>query len=297
MMGKLEPLPSMATDSLEAVRQGQWNATLSLTFSVTGRGVRLTEKAHRGPLYIQKPFYPEGLDCPHAYLLHPPGGLVSGDTLTVSVDVNEQARVLVTTPGAGRMYRAREQSRLQRQVNEMRVADRASLEWLPMEAIVFPEAQVEMTSRVALTGTASVIFWDVLSLGLPANGQCFDRGVLNQNLEILHDGRLVLQERLVLDATNRALLAADIGLRDFPIQGLMVAGPFAELPDTTLDALRELGNTSGMSIGVTTLAGFVVIRLLHDCSERARQFLQQCWALLRPVLLGREACLPRIWNT
>ncbi|EAR10392.1 urease accessory protein UreD [Reinekea blandensis] len=296
-MGHVEHLPGTTTEHLDSVKQGQWQAFLSLTFAPTARGTRLVEKAHRGPLYIQKPFYPEGLSCPHAYLLHPPGGLVSGDTLSVSVNVREKAQVLITTPGAGRMYRAREQQARQRQINEMTVANDASLEWLPMEAIVFPDAQVEMSNRIDLTGSAKVIYWDVLSLGLPAMHQTFEQGRLNQNLQIVRDGRLVLQERLVLNDSNRALLDAEIGLRALPIQGVMVAGPFTEIPEATLEALQERTKAAGFAVGVTLIAGFVVIRLLNDCSERARQLFEQCWALLRPALLGREACVPRIWNT
>lgn len=297
-MGHPELLPEKTDMTLlDSVRQGQWDAFLSLKFAPTKRGTRLVEKAHRGPLYIQKPFYPEGEHCPHAYLLHPPGGLVSGDTLTVTVNVAERAHVLVTTPGAGRMYRCRDSSRLQRQINELQVADDASLEWLPMEAIVFPDARVEMTNRIDLTGSGKVIYWDVLSLGLPANGKTFDSGTLNQNLQLYRDGRLVLQERLVLDDSNRQLLDADIGLRGAPIQGLMLAGPFNESTEELVTELRTLVNAAGVTIGITEMSGFVVIRLLHDCSERARTLLEQCWSRLRPELLCRDACPPRIWNT
>lgn len=296
-MGHVEHFPETTSAPLDGVRQGQWDAFLSLRFAPTERGTRLLEKAHRGPLYIQKPFYPEGLDCPHAYLLHPPGGLVTGDTLKVAVKVDESSRTLITTPGAGRLYRARDKKGLQQQVNLLSIANNASLEWLPMEAIVFPDAQVEMTSRIDMEGSAKVIYWDILSLGLPANGKRFDCGRLNQNLQIFREGRLVLQERLRLSSSNRSLLDAAIGLQGLPIQGVMVAGPFTHESEITIEELRELASSTGLAVGITCLADFVVIRLLHDCSERAREFFEQCWALIRPALIGRRACPPRIWNT
>ena len=68
---------------------------------------QLTKTKRCGPLIIQKAFYPEGRDCAHLYLLHPPAGIVSGDELRVGIDVQQNAHTLITTPGAKRFYRAR----------------------------------------------------------------------------------------------------------------------------------------------------------------------------------------------
>ena len=47
----------------------------------------------------------EGSGCCHLYVLHPPGGVVAGDSLDVRLQLTEAAHVLITTPGAGRFYR------------------------------------------------------------------------------------------------------------------------------------------------------------------------------------------------
>ena len=81
---------------------GGWRAELSLGFTaepvVDGPRdgapaaplTRLTTRAHRGPLVVQRPFYPEGPGVPHVYLLHPPGGIVGGDSLRVEVSVGHR---------------------------------------------------------------------------------------------------------------------------------------------------------------------------------------------------------------
>ena len=56
------------------------------------RATRLARRAHRGPLVVQRPFFPEGPEVCHVYLLHPPGGLVGGDELTVDVRRRTRAR-------------------------------------------------------------------------------------------------------------------------------------------------------------------------------------------------------------
>ncbi len=78
-----------------------WRASLelrALSFR-QDRRTRLAHRAHRGPLLVQRAFYPESAPdsispstcssaepC-HVYLIHPPGGVVSGDELSLEVEV------------------------------------------------------------------------------------------------------------------------------------------------------------------------------------------------------------------
>ena len=63
----------------------QWLASLALDFSHNVLGTQLSRTKRNGPLSVQKAFYPEGVDCAHIYLLHPPAGIVSGDELQVDI--------------------------------------------------------------------------------------------------------------------------------------------------------------------------------------------------------------------
>lgn|SRR5690554_1301073 len=88
-----------------------WAASLTLGFCARADGdvsiTRMTTARHYGPLRVQRPFYPEGRDgCCHVYLLHPPGGVASGDSLNIDVNVGEGAHTLLTTPAANKLYRA-----------------------------------------------------------------------------------------------------------------------------------------------------------------------------------------------
>ncbi len=61
-----------------ALQSSGWQAELALTFSRCEQRTVLTARHHRGPLRVQRPFYPEGAEVCHLYLLHPPGGVVGG---------------------------------------------------------------------------------------------------------------------------------------------------------------------------------------------------------------------------
>src|SRR5690606_15416766 len=135
--------------------------------------------------------------------------------------VARDAAVLCTTPGAGRLYRARHDQRLQQQRNLLTVAPDASLEWFPQETIVFPGAQGALDTRIELAAGARFIGWDIAVLGLPANARRFDSGSLRQSLRVDMAGRPVLNERLALDPLS-PLHGAACGLQSQMVSGVFV---------------------------------------------------------------------------
>lgn len=281
-----------------------WHASLALQFRQQARGCRLVRSTHYGPLYVQKPFYPEGADTAHVYLLHPPGGLVSGDRLSIAINLQADAKVLVTTPGAGRLYRARSDRTLQQQSQLFELADGAVMEWLPQEMIVFPGAVGRTDTTVNMRAGSTYLGWEICCLGLPASDLPFSHGELHQRLFICHDGVPVLLENLRLNEASFELAAAPVGMNACPVSGVFVAGMLAErfaaeATQAVLAALREtLSSCTGRGqANVTLVNGFIIGRYLGHSAEEARRVFIALWRILRPLLTGREACLPRIWST
>lgn len=292
-----QPLSSLI--DIEPDTRSTWQAELNLVLAQTPRGTVLRRCQHRGPLYVQKPFYPEGRELAHIYLLHPPGGMVSGDDLRIAIEAEPQAQTLITTPGAGRVYRARPDRTLQQQKVVLQVGAHSTLEWLPLENIIFPDACTDLSLSIELHPSASVIAWDITCLGLPASGQAFDRGAINQQLQVSRGGRLQLRERLTLNPAEDRILQSQAGLAGQAVNGLMLAGPFPREDDTTalLTALQQQCAACPSLAAVSVNGDFIQVRYLGACAEQARHLFCQCWTVIRPALIGRDACEPRIWAT
>ncbi len=270
-----------------------WRAELRLGFARSGEKTILAERRHLGPLQVQRPFHPEGDRFCHVTVLHPPGGVVGGDELTLEVDVAAHAHALITTPAAGKFYRSRGPRALQRQV--LRVEPHASLEWFPLENIVYDGARVEIATRVELAPDASFLGWDITCFGRPAAGERFRTGVFAQRFEIFRAGRPLWLEHCAVPGDGEILEAA-WGLGGYPVHGSFVcAGSFAE----GTAALRERlpAEVGGDRFGVSWLGEVLVARYLGFRTEKARQWFEKIWRILRPELLGRAAVPPRIWKT
>jgi len=293
--------PAAPLPTPQAPTASTWRASLELRFEHGPRGTRLVRNRHRGPLCVQRPFYPEGIELPHVYLLHPPGGMVSGDFLGIDISLGENAAALFTTPGAGRVYRARRDQALQEQCNEFRVAANASLEWLPLETIVFPGANTRLRTRVALENDSRFCGWEITSLGLPSNKAVFSSGSLDQRLEVFVGGRPAFIEALRLDDGNRQQLFSTAGMGEFPVTGLFIAGPLGAhtLSADARDCLAALNTrqTDDCLLGISQTGDFLTARYLGRQAEQARAFFIEVWQQIRPGLLHRQVCTPRIWAT
>lgn len=282
----------------------QWPASLSLGLSGGDFGTKITNSRHQGPLYVQKPFYPEGPDCAHIYLLHPPGGVVSGDTLNIDILLDDRAKALVTVPGASRLYRARvdcgDQKPLpQRIVNQLNIANDSSLEWLPMETIVFDGASIELVTEIKLDTRAHFCAWEIICLGLPASDAPFLTGDMYQNFSVHQNDTPLFIDRMRIDASS-GYMTASCGLQEQPVFGTLLAGPYSEevlseqieLLDKQLTQLDHY-----RCVSITTIHGLIILRYLGDSTDKAKQLFVRAWSQIRPDLIGREAVAPRIWST
>lgn len=269
-----------------------WSARLALEFARRGERTYLSRRAHEGPLHLQKPLYPEDPAVCHAILVHPPAGIAGGDVLEVDVDVATGAHALVTTPGATKWYRTR--GPVATQSVRLRVAERAVLEWLPQESIVFAGAKAHMTWDVSLARDATFVSMEVLCLGRPASGERFDRGEIATSTRFVRDGAPVWIERGVVQGNDR-LLDSPMGFAGEPVVGTLLAVS-PDVDASLRDACREIAPRAGRG-AVTLLPGLLVARYLGPSCEPARSWLSAVWSRLRPVLTGRAPTTPRIWNT
>lgn len=279
-------------DHIHHTDQGGWKARLSLGLVPRGERTVLASSSHFGPLRVQRPFYPEGPVC-HLYLLHPPGGMVAGDDLSIELNLECNALALVTTPAAGKFYRVESYAAPQYQGVQARVKRDAVLEWLPQESIVFNGARGELRNRFDLDEGARLIGWDIVCLGRRASGERFDTGRIQQRIEIFRQGQPVFIDRVEFEGGSD-MLCAPWGLRGHSVSATFFAAMADARPD--IDHLRA-ALPHGPEWGLTRRGEVLLARYLGDSAETCRRGFEQLWRALRPLLLGRPVHRPRIWNT
>jgi urease accessory protein len=271
----------------EPAMAAPWRASLGLGFTHAAGLTRLTRRVHSGPLRVQKALYPEGAASCHVILIHPPGGVVGGDALEIGMALGAGSQVFATTPGAAKWYRAN--GRVSRQDVRLRVDDGAALEWMPQETIFYDGAEVALAHEVELGAGSAYIGSEILCFGRRAMGERFLRGRILQRTRIRQGGRLVWHEQGRMDAAG---IASPLGLKGASVCATLLAVG-KPLPAGAQSRLRA--EVPGLAL--SQLRSVFVARHLGDDSEAARAAMLRVWQAVRPHLLGREACVPRIWNT
>ncbi len=264
-----------------------WQAALTLRYAELG-GRTLLRHEHVGPLRVQRPFFPED-DVNHTYLLHPPGGLVGDDELRIQADVEAGAHSLITTPGATKAYRnVCSGARVTQRFNVQ-----GALEFLPQETILFDGARLRSHTHFELGHAARFVSWETLCLGRVADEQRFTTGHADFRTTIAGPSGLLYDDRLVLEGGS-ALLREPWGLGGSPVSGVMLAYPADE---QLLGIARERLRVDAEGFAATLLDQLLVVRALERQSQAALSAFREVWSAIRPRLLGRAPCAPRIWST
>ncbi|MES2385821.1 MAG: urease accessory protein UreD [Pseudomonadota bacterium] len=273
-----------------------WNATLSLDYSLQA-GKTVAHFRHDGPLRILQSLYPEGDAVCHNVLVHPPGGLVGGDTLDIAVTAATGSHGLITTPGATRFYKSLGETALQR--TRIRLEAGARAEWLPMEALCYSSCLAENHLSLDLAPGAELMGWDVTALGLPSAGQPFVEGSFCQHIELPG----VWLERARIRADDRLLLDSPLGLAGQRCVATLFFASGSKLErkrrELALDVAREvmgahaLVNTAGAT---SPDAQVIVVRVLAPLVEPAMGLLKQVWKNWRRHFWDQAAPSPRIWS-
>lgn len=283
-------VPSVNVESISG-----WKARLELGYVKRPEKTVLAYRSRRGPLAVQRAFYPEGPAC-HSYLLHPPGGVVGGDELLIDVSVGTGAQALLTTPGATKFYRSLGQKAIQTQ--RFTIAKGGCLEWLPQETIFFPGANARLSTCIQLSPQSRYIGWEVHCLGRPTNNEIFDSGQLLFSTELTRDGKALYKERLPIKTI--ADLNSFAGLNGYPVTATLIAlpAPDAVLPLAHQHCQAFMSSNQGESFAAPTLLNDVlVVRYLGKSTEQAHKLFRNIWLSIRPLVNGLEAVPPRIWST
>ena len=294
-----------STPSKPAADYSSWPASIRLDVGrVRGRSALLLNE-RRGPLQVQRPFK-QANGSVHLYILHPPGGVVGGDSIDIKVSAREGSRALVTTPSATKFYRVDNGDLQQIQGCQLTSKQGAVLEWLPLETIVFRGASPGMTTDVHLEADGRFVGWEILALGRTASGEQFSHGTCQAHWHIYRDASLLHRENLIIDSQDQTFADAKWGLASATVAGTLFISncPMDPSFDDHLARLRHqlsessLPSTDGQlaQLELTQKGELLIARYLGHSTEACRAGLN---AVRHSVLsqLGLSADDARIWST
>ncbi|MGA7915708.1 MAG: urease accessory protein UreD [Candidatus Acidiferrales bacterium] len=286
------------------LQSGGVHAALKLDFALdpfTGRTI-LNVSQQDPPLKVVRAFaLADGSALAHLHNVS--GGLLGGDKLALSVRVGAGARVQLTTTGATRVYRPREEASPVAQVSDITVGENALLEYVPDAIVPFAGARYLQRTTVHLAAGAGLFWWEILAPGREARGEIFEYECVEMKTDVLALGRPIAAERVRLEPQRRNLsdLSRMGSARYWVTFYICRAGIGSSTWLAAERRLREVAQSltaSGeIAIGISTLVAHgLVIRCLARRGRGVLPALHELWNAAKLLLYGREAVAPRKVN-
>ena len=291
-----------------------WHGSLQLVYADRANTTKVIRDRSQAPLKIQRPFYPEGTDICHSVILHTAGGIVGGDQLSLDFHLQSNAKALITTAAASKIYRS---NGLQANQNiQIKVDSGAYLEWLPQETIIFNGAIYRQDLRVELAPSATFLTWDITRFGRTARGEKFSQGEARNYTEIWQQGKPLWIDRQWLPGSEE-IINNPHSLAGKPIVASLIwvgqtvspeivqkarilwerqnnDSSLVDQPSPLLRSDKDTNPTTGEA-GVTRLMQGLLCRYRGNSTSEVRNWFKDVWHLLRQSYLGRPSCPPRVW--
>ncbi len=221
-----------------------------------------------------------------AVLVNTAGGIACGDCFSVGIEARAGASVTVATPAAEKVYRS--DGPVATLAVELTLHDRARLDWLPQETILFDRARLVRRLDAHMAGDASLTLFEAVVFGRAAREEQMTEGLFEDRWRIRRNGRLVYADTLRLGGPVADLLRKPVvGKGARAIATLIYVAPDAE---ARLEFVREhLPAVEGCDAAASAWNGLLAVRFCAATIEALR-------AAAIPFLLAfRGAPLPRVW--
>jgi len=230
------------------------------------------------------------------------GGILSDDSLRLSIKAGTSTRVQVTSVGATRIYRRRGDGATARQVTLIRVGDGAMVEYLPDVVIPFAGSRFSQSTAVSLGPNAGFIGWESLAAGRIASGEEFGFDSFHSDCSVSSDQRPLALERYTLTPSGtdprsiarwgRFRYSATLYICHTGVAQSRWIGLESRLNDL---AFGQTCDSSRWGVSTLVAAG-VVIRGLALEAHQITAGLHTFWNLAKQDIWGQPAIPPRKIN-
>jgi urease accessory protein len=252
-------------------------------FAVRDGATRLADLYQRDPCRVLFPD-PEPGEPPQAVLVTTSGGVTSGDTLEMAIEVGPGAQAVAATQAAEKIYRAAHGGDHCAIGVTVTVGEGATLDWLPQETIVFEGARLKRRTVAEVAVGGSLLACEMVVLGRAASGERFTGGLLLDAWSVRRAGKLAWTDALRIEGETpdgagfgaANALATVIGVWDEPRPRFEQARALLE----SADKVRA---------GVTLVNSILVARLLGEATA-----VRAATTRFLGDFRGRR--LPRIWH-
>lgn len=268
------------------------HAKLDTAQAAGGRRTVLARQSFCAPFHLSKPYHDERTGVLMVQVVNPTAGILSGDELRSEIRVGEGASLLITTPGATRVFTMPEGRSDAVSFQRFVIEKGGWLEFLPEPLVPHQHSRFRQFTELEIGEGGGALFADFLMPGRIARGEAWAWDSLLLDLKVRVGACLVLRERLEQSGPELRRLAALSDGGDGVCLGniVMVSPALAEAAAAGNDwqsrIVRLHNRTAGIWVGLSRLRqeGGWSLRLVAPDGARLRAIVAELRRILAGVL-------------
>jgi urease accessory protein len=259
---------------------------LELVVSKRGGRSIASRQFHEGCLRVLRPHYLDESGQVCFVVVNPGGAYLGADLYVMDVEVEDGAKLLLTTQSATKIYKTPGSFAEQRM--SLQLGEGAQLELAPDQVIAYREASYRQSTHVTVRASSSLIMAEIVTPGWSPDGAAFRYEEVRLRTEIrVANGRetgLLALDNLLITPAGQDVTGTGLMEGYSHVGSLLIVD--RRVDQALADELHELTRTyeayTGLSLTGTVLGTTgLVLRSLSNSTEELHGLLRACSDLLR----------------
>lgn len=263
---------------------GEFNIVLE---NINGTTV-VSDKRFGGLIKISPTMHLDSEKISAYFILGLGGGYVEGEKYKYSVLVKNNARAIITTQAATKVYKClNEKAAIQE--TQLKIEGNGILEYITDNVILYKDAIYKQDNEVYLDKDSTLIYSDGITSGWSVTGEAFSYSRLQLRTKVYMDNVLVLLDNLLINPIEDDVtkLGYFEGYENFGTLLVINKKITNEIIDTLRLSLKNLNLDINFGISEIEVNGFV-LRVLGHSTQNVDEAIKLCHNYVRKVLFNSK---------
>lgn len=174
-----------------------WTGQLDLSVFNNGKKSVARDIFFEKALKVMRPVYLNGSNIPTFYIVNVGGGYLDGDRYKMNFNIDSNAKVILTSQGATKIYKTLNDHVEQYQT--FNIKDNGYAEYVGDPIIAFENAKFYQHNTFNLSQNAALFYTDILTPGYSKADKTFSYTYMHLLNEVYVDDTLVVFDNMLLD--------------------------------------------------------------------------------------------------
>ncbi len=225
---------------------------------------------------------------PTYFLMQLGGGVVEGEHYNISIELKEEARAVITTQAANKVYKC-ENDLESLQETIIKLHENSILEYINDPVILYKDAKYKQENKIYMTKSSTLIYTDGITSGWSPDKKRFQYKRARLKTDIYMDHNLVLSDNMIINPRENNIddLGFMEGYKNFATLIIINDNIDEKIIEKLRCKITDLNLDVNVGISSIEVNGFIV-RIMGNLTQEIESIILLCHNYIRRNILNSE---------